>query len=169
MYPLPALLTPLLLIPFIIEEMTGCTNKAAKDANKTPRNPSSCVFISCFTVSVTSLVNIPDSSNDFIILIISVISSFGINKVNPIHSLTAPFPLIFLSNLFIAFKAKLLTNIGKLSLAKVMSMFVGAFFPRSPNQELKDPLDWIILGIWALLSFISVGIFIYNSCGSCSA
>ena len=52
------------------------------------------------------------------ILIISSISSFKINKVNPFHALTASFPLIFLSNLFIAFEAKLLTNPGKLSLAK---------------------------------------------------
>ena len=37
-YPLPALLTPLPLIPFTTEEITGCTNEAAKGANKTPRN-----------------------------------------------------------------------------------------------------------------------------------
>ena len=49
------------------------------------------------------------------ILIISCISAFEINKVNPFPALTAPFPLILLSNLFIAFEAKLLTNPGKLS------------------------------------------------------
>ena len=40
------------------------------------------------------------------------------NKVNPFPVLTAPFQLIFLSNLFIAFEDKLLTNPGKISLAK---------------------------------------------------
>ena len=40
------------------------------------------------------------------------------NKVNPLPALTAPFPLIFLSNLFIAFEVILLTNRGKSSSAK---------------------------------------------------
>ena len=39
MYPLFALLTPLPRIPFTTEEITGCTNEAAKGANKAPRNP----------------------------------------------------------------------------------------------------------------------------------
>ena len=48
----------------------------------------------------------------------SFISSFEINKVNPIPALTVPSPRMFLSNLFISFEAKLITNAGKLSLAK---------------------------------------------------
>ena len=40
------------------------------------------------------------------------------NKVSIIPALTAPFPLVYLSNLFIAFEAKLVTNPGKLSLVK---------------------------------------------------
>ena len=75
-----------------------------------------------FTVSVTPLINTPDSSKNFMILIISFLSSFEINKVNAFRSLTAPFPLIFLSNLFIAFEAKLLTNPDKLSLAKGIAL-----------------------------------------------
>ena len=62
------------------------------------------------------------------ILIISFISSFEINKVNPFPALIDPFPPISLSNLFIAFGAKLLTNLGKLSLAKGIVTFVSAFF-----------------------------------------
>ena len=61
------------------------------------------------------------------------------NKVNLFPALTAPFPLIFISNLFIAFEVKLLTNPGKLSLAKGIAMFVSAYFPELPNQEPKDP------------------------------
>ena len=73
-------------------------------------------FISCFIVSVIPSTNTSKSSNDIMILIILFISSFKINKVNP--ALAAPFPLIFLSNLFIAFEVKLLTNPGELSLGK---------------------------------------------------
>ena len=56
-YPPPVLLTPLPVIPFTIEEITGYTKEAAKDANKAPRNPPSCFFISSFTVSVTPSIN----------------------------------------------------------------------------------------------------------------
>ena len=79
MYPFPAVLTHLLLIPFTNEEITGCPNEAAKCANEAPRNLLSCFFfLSCFTVSVTPSTNTPQPSNDFIILI-SFISSFEIN------------------------------------------------------------------------------------------
>ena len=98
MYPLPALLTPLPLIPFSTEEITGCINDAAKSANKPPRIPPSYLFISSFPVSVNPSINTPESSNDFIIFITSFISLFAINKVNPFPALTALFPLIFLSN-----------------------------------------------------------------------
>ena len=74
-------------------------------------------FISFFTVSVLPSINTPESSNDFMILIISFISSFEINKVNTFLALTDPFPLIFLSNLFIGFEVKLLTTPGRLCLA----------------------------------------------------
>ena len=62
-------------------------------------------------------------------------------KVNPFPDLTAPFPLIFLSNLFIAFEVKLLTYPGKLSLAKGIATFVCSFLPKLANQEAKDPRD----------------------------
>ena len=84
-------------------------------------------FISCSTVSVTPSMNTAESTNDFMILIISFISLFEINKVNPFPAPSAPFPLIFLLNLFIAFKAKLLTKPDKLSLAKGIATFVVLF------------------------------------------
>ena len=87
------------------------------------------------------------------ILIISFISSFEINYINLFLVLIAPFPLIVSSNLFIAFEVKLLTNSGKLSLAKGTAVFVSAFVPKLPKLELKNPPDWIILDILFLLSF----------------
>ena len=89
-------------------------------------------FISCFTISVTPTINIPESFNDFMIIIISFISSFEKNKVNSFPTVTAPFPLILLSNLFIVFDFELLTNPGKLSLAKGIAISVSAFFPNLP-------------------------------------
>ena len=112
------------------------------------------LVFSCFTVSVIPSTNPPKYSNYIMILIISFISSFKINKVNHFISLTARFVLIFLSNLFSAFEANLLTNPGKLSLAKGRAIFVSAFFCKLPNQERKDLPDWINLDIWGL-SFIS--------------
>ena len=64
-------------------------------ANRAPRNLPSCFFfISCFTVSIYPSINTPESSNYFMILIISFISSLEIDKVNPFPVRTAPFPLV---------------------------------------------------------------------------
>ena len=90
-------------------------------------------------MSVTPSIATHKSYNDLIILMISFISSFEINKANAFPVLTAPFPLIFLSNLFIALEVKLLSNPGKLSLAKEIATFVSAFFPLnllSKNQVI---------------------------------
>ena len=83
-----------------------------------PRNLPCWFSISSFVVSVTPSLITPECSNNFVIFIISFISSFKINKVNPFPALTGPCPVIFLSNLFIAFEGKLFTNLGQLSLAK---------------------------------------------------
>ena len=121
MYPLPALI------------ITGCTNVEDKGANKPQKSPSSCFFVSRFTTSVTPSINIPESSNYFMILIIFFISSFKIIKLNRFLTLTAPFPLILFSSLFIAFEVKLLTNPNKLSLSKGIAAFVSDFFPKLAN------------------------------------
>ena len=71
------------------------------------------VFHLSFTVSVTPSINATEFSNNFMVLIISFIYSFKINKVNPFPALTVPFSPTFLSNLYITFEVKLLTN-GKL-------------------------------------------------------
>ena len=52
------------------------------------------------------------------------------------------------------------TNPGKLSLAYVIAMFVSASLSKLDNQQSKGPPDWIILDIWALLTFISVDILL---------
>ena len=84
-------------------------------------------FIWCFADSVIPSINRFEFSNDFMILIKSLVSSFEINKVNSFPTLTAPFALIFLSNLFFAFEGKLLTSPGKLSLVKGIATFVSFF------------------------------------------
>ena len=61
-------------------------------------------------------------------------SSFEINEVNPFPALAAPFPFIFLSNFFIVFEVKLLTNPGKLCLARGITIFASAYFPKLPKQ-----------------------------------
>ena len=69
--------SPARLIPFTVEEITVCSNEADRSANKEGRNSFSCFYISFFTL----LVNTFESSHDFMILIISFISSFEINKL----------------------------------------------------------------------------------------
>ena len=93
-------MTPLQKILFTKEVTTGCINETAMDANNGARNPLSSFFISCFTFSITPSINAAESSSDFLILIITSISSFKMKKVNPLPALAAPHPLIFLSNYF---------------------------------------------------------------------
>ena len=134
-YPLTVFLTPLPPTRFSTEKIIGCTFEVAKGANKATRNPHFCFYISCFTALLTPSMNKPESSNDFMILIISFISSFEANKVNTFPALTA-FTFIFLSNLVITIEAKLLTSPGTLSLAKGRVIFVSVFFPKLPNQKI---------------------------------
>ena len=105
-----------------------CANKGATGANKSLRNLHSCSFILCFTVSVTLSINTAKPYNDFIIFIISLMCLVEINEVNCLFSLIASFLLIFLSNLFIAFEVRYITNPSKLSLAKGIVTCASAFF-----------------------------------------
>ena len=57
--------------------------------------------------------------------------------MNSFPALTAPSPLISISNLFIAFKAILLTNSGKLSLAKGIAAF-GAKYSRMDQVKFVE-------------------------------
>ena len=97
-------LGPFLDIAFINEEETGCINgetigpaNEAAVSHHSIKNFTS-FFISCFTVLVVPSIYRPDFSSDFTILIISSISSFQLNKMNPFPALTALRPLIFISN-----------------------------------------------------------------------
>ena len=92
-------------------------------------------------VSVTPPINTFESSNSFTILIILFLSSFKINTVNLFPALTVLFPLIFLSNLFVAVEIKLITNRGKLSLAKGIAIFASAFILKLASRESKDPRE----------------------------
>ena len=81
-------------------------------------------------------------SNDFMILIISFISSLEINKVIPFLYLGTLFPLISISNLFNGFEIKLLNNSDKLSVANRIATFGSAIFSKLAYQEPEDPPDW---------------------------
>ena len=140
MYPLPAFLTPFPLIASILNKLLVALMKRLKVLTELQEIHPLVFFNSCFTVSVTSSINMLESSSDFMILMISFISSFEINKVNPLPALTAPFPLIFLSNLFIAFEVKMLTHPGKLSQAKGIAIFVFVFFLNYLTKNQKTHL-----------------------------
>ena len=114
-----------------------CANKGATGANKSLRNLHSCSFILCFTVSVTLSINTAKPYNDFIIFIISLMCLVEINEVNCLFSLIASFLLIFLSNLFIAFEVRYLTNSSKLSLAKGIVTCASAFFPLNLTAKIQ--------------------------------
>ena len=91
-------------------------------------NPSSYLFISCFTVSVFPSINTPEFSGKVMILIISSITSFKMNKVNSFPSLTTPCALIFLSKLSATDKVALVANLGKINLVNQTAKSNSAFF-----------------------------------------
>ena len=74
-----------LLYLFHVNISTVKINSEAPNVSyKVPRNPPSCFLISCFTVSPTPSINIPESWSDFLISIISFLPSFKITKVIPL-------------------------------------------------------------------------------------
>ena len=85
--------SPLPAISFTTEDTPGYTNEAAKGAQTAPTNPPFCFFISCFTVSVTPSINTLESSSDFMILIISSIQLFEMNRMNPSFCSRGPFSI----------------------------------------------------------------------------
>ena len=127
--------------------------EAFKGANKALRNPYSCFFISCFTISLTPLINTPESSSFFRILIIlftlhSKWSEFSTGWCSSFFSYIS-------SNLFIA----LIINPAKLSLAKGIAIFgCASFCLNYLFKNKKNPPGWIILDVWAVLRFIFVDI-----------
>ena len=68
-YPLSAVLTPHLPIPFTSKERTGSTNEDTKGANKSLRKPSSWFFIVCFNILVTSSINTLEWSNTCLMIL----------------------------------------------------------------------------------------------------
>ena len=65
------------------------------------------------------------------------------SNLNPSSVLTVLFPLISLSNLFMACQVILLTNAAQLSLVKETATFL----PKLLNQEPRHPPDSIILDV----------------------
>ena len=99
--PFPALMTPFSKSEFINGENTGCVNKPAIGAINeeaigviiAPRNP--CPYFFYFMFYCFSSTIIPESSSDFMILIILFITSFEMNKVNPFPPLNGFLPIYF--------------------------------------------------------------------------
>ena len=115
----------------INEEAIGAIYEAAIGAIIALRNPPSCFFISCFTVSVAPSSNRPDFYSGSRFLMIFSISSFEMNIVDLFPALTAPCPLFFfLSNLFITDEIYLLANLGKTFTAKERERSNSVFYAK---------------------------------------
>ena len=97
------LVTPLPLLPFTTEEILDCTNEVARGSKKSSKKSAFLffLFLSCFTVSVTPSLYRPGSSNDFMILLISFIFSFEINRLIPFLALAVPFALFFFFQIYL--------------------------------------------------------------------
>ena len=81
-----------------------------------------------------------------------------ISKVNLFPAITAHFLLIFLSNWSNAEEVAFVAYLSKPFLAKGIARSISAFLPKLPITLTKvlpiKLIQWIILGNWALLSFI---------------
>ena len=98
-------------------------------------------FTSCSAVSVASSINRTDFSIDSTILIMSYISSFQVNIVDPFPALTAPFPLIYLSYISNIDKIAFVANVGKKCLPKRITRSNNTFLPKLTNVLLRNLPD----------------------------
>ena len=114
----------------------------------------------CFTVSLTPSINTFEFPSDFMILLISSISSFQMTKVIPFSALTTPRLRIFLwIASSIAEADAIAANGAKRFLAKRTATFING--PANlPDKAPRSPPDWMILDNCALLSFILVEILL---------
>ena len=117
------------------------------------RNPPSCIFILWLTVSVTPSINTSKSSNDLIILIISLISSLEGNKGNPIPTLTAPFLLIFPQNLLHLKLNCLVIQVNFLLLKELQCLLVLSFLNYLTKNQKIHPICFISVGILLVKAF----------------
>ena len=74
---------------------------------------------------------------------------------------------MFPSNLFIALEVILPTNPGKLTLAKEILIFVSAFFPKLPNQELNYFIYLSFTKFYICWHIVSKCIFYFSSLSCC--
>ena len=80
--------------------------------------------------------------------------------MNHFPALTAPRPLIFLSNVSNIDENALVTNLGKMSLAKGTASFISASLPNIPIALPWNLPDWVILSNWASVRLISVDLLL---------
>ena len=110
--------------------------EAPKFPNNILRSLPFCLLILCFTVSLTPSINMRELSSDFMILIISSISSFQSTEVIPFPVLTKPFSCIFhWMTPFIAEADVTVANAVKTLLAKGTITFIN----RPVNFPCKAP------------------------------
>ena len=118
-----------------------------------PRSPSFCSFASFFIVLLTTFIYKPDSSKDWFIFMISVISLFEIINIvmrNP--------KVFFWIAAFVADVAAVNHNGNKLLLANAFSTFFikgKPVFTNSPKSLPISPLNCPILRNWVFDNFTS--------------
>ena len=109
-----------------------------------------------FYASLTPSIKIPESSSDFMILIISSTSSFEMANAVPFPALTTPFPHIAP---YIVDADAIVANSGRKVLAKGTPTLING--PTNlPNNTPRNLPNSMISDNCALLNFISFGIWL---------
>ena len=112
-----------------------------KVPHKIPRNPPSCLFISCFIVSLIPSINTPKFSSDFTILIVSSIFSFEMAKVIAFPALYDSSPTLFLwIPPSIAEADTIVANSTSTFLAEGTAAFISGL-TNLPKKALSNPPD----------------------------